>query len=277
MNFIPRISQLSPRIIRILGCNPGPFTLQGTNTYLIGTGKRRILLDTGDGQVPEYFDLLQSVLKEHQVTLDQIILTHWHPDHVGGVETIQQSINKDCKIYKFPIADKSTAEERKFEVLSDGQQLTTEGAQLKVYHTPGHTTDHVILHLIEENALFSGDCILGEGTAVFEDLHDYMNSLKTILNIEPAIIYPGHGPTVEDPIQKIQYYIHHRNERENQILEFLTSANWKCTPMDIVKGIYIDLDPSLYLAAERNVELHLKKLQKEGKVKNTATTLWNSL
>jgi len=67
-------------IIFCVGCNPGPFTLQGTNTYLIGTGKRRILLDTGDGQVPEYFDLLQSVLKEHQVTLDQIILTHWHPD-----------------------------------------------------------------------------------------------------------------------------------------------------------------------------------------------------
>lgn len=87
-------------IILFLGCNPGPFTLQGTNTYLIGTGKRRILLDTGDGQVPEYFDLLKSVLKEHQVTLDQIILTHWHPDHIGGVETIQQSISKGLiKIY----------------------------------------------------------------------------------------------------------------------------------------------------------------------------------
>nr|CAH0108731.1 unnamed protein product [Daphnia galeata] len=275
MNILPRISQLSPRVIHILGCNPGPFTLQGTNTYLIGTGKRRILLDTGDGQVPEYFDLLKSVLKEQQVTLDHILVSHWHPDHVGGVETIQQSINKDCKVSKFHIEERPT----EYEKLTDGQEVSVEGASLKlsysspnrVYHTPGHSTDHIILHLEEENALFSGDCILGEGTAVFEDLYDYMNSLKTILRLNPSKIYPGHGPSIEDPIQRIEYYIHHRNERERQILEYLSSNRGnKMSAMDIVK------DSSLYLAAERNVELHLKKLEKEGKVKKSAI-LWSKI
>jgi len=127
MNVIPKISQISPRIIRILGCNPGPFTLQGTNTYIIGTGNKRILLDTGDGLVPEYFDLISSVLKENQITLDHIVLTHWHPDHVGGVESIQKLTAEKSKVSKFPCEEHPT----NYDVLFDGQQLNTEGANLK--------------------------------------------------------------------------------------------------------------------------------------------------
>lgn len=109
----------------------------------------------------------------------------------------------------------------------------------RVYHTPGHTTDHIVLILKEENALFSGDCILGEGTTVFEDLFDYMKSLKLILNLEPDIIYPGHGPEIKEPLPKIKFYIDHRNKRETQILEFLKqNKGKKVTAEYIVKNVY---------------------------------------
>lgn len=82
-------------------------------------------------------------------------------------------------------------------MLKDKQEIGVEGATVQIIHTPGHTTDHIILFLKEENAVLSGDCVLGEGTAVFEDLYEYMNSLQQILKLNPDIIYPGHGNVIQ--------------------------------------------------------------------------------
>jgi endoribonuclease LACTB2 len=81
---IPKISKLTPSVIRILGCNPGKMTLQGTNCYLIGTGPKRLLLDAGDAKVPEFVKNLQSVLTDEGAEIKDIVVTHWHHDHVGG-------------------------------------------------------------------------------------------------------------------------------------------------------------------------------------------------
>lgn len=66
----------------------------------------------------------------------------------------------------------------------------------RIHHTPGHTTDHVVITLEEDNALFSADCVLGEGTTVFEDLKEYINSLYLILDLKPTVIFPGHGSVI---------------------------------------------------------------------------------
>ncbi|KYN15843.1 PREDICTED: endoribonuclease LACTB2 isoform X2 [Trachymyrmex cornetzi] len=280
LTYLPPIARLSSKVIRILGCNPGPMTLQGTNTYLVGTGRRRVLVDSGEAKTAnDYIKLLDSVLNEENATIEHLVVTHWHHDHIGGVEPVRNLIKrlfpmeKQVTVWKLPrsLNDTSSSDCEKsieWKPLKNDQVVEVEGAKLQVKYTPGHTSDHACLLLQGENILFSGDCILGESTTVFEDLHDYMLSLNKILEIQPKIIYPGHGPVLNDPMSQIQYYIKHRQQREEEILQMLQQQgnDKSMTEMDIVKLIYKGTPEKLWLAAAFTVGHHLRKLAKEGKV-----------
>ncbi|XP_053951359.1 beta-lactamase-like protein 2 homolog [Anastrepha ludens] len=273
MALIPSVTRLTSSIIRILGCNPGHMTLQGTNTYLLGTGTRRLLIDTGDVDIPDYIEHLHEVLKQEQAKLSTIILTHWHHDHVGGVkDVVKTCAADDCRVFKFPRTDAldvcpEIPVDIKVHALQDEQELSVDGAKVKVRHTPGHTTDHVVL-TTDDGILFSGDCILGEGTAVFEELYDYMKSLHKILEMKPKVIYPAHGNIIEQPMSKIQFYISHRNQREEQIIDFFNRhPNKPLQAMDVVRDVYKETPEQLWSAAAYNVGHHLEKLQREGKLK----------
>jgi len=242
-------------------------TLQGTNTYLVGTGSSRLLVDSGEGGKEEWREGLQGVLQEEKCRVQKLLLTHWHHDHVGGVREVLEMNDNATEVLKWPreeAKEPDVLEGLGVIQLKEGEEVGVEGAGLTVMHTPGHTSDHVVLHLKEENAVFTGDCILGEGTAVFESLHHYMKSLEVILALKPLRLYPGHGPVVDDPVPKIEYYIKHRNQREEQVLSELSSV--PCSSMDIVKLVYKDTPVQLHGAANINVNHHLDKLRVEGKV-----------
>ncbi|CAL7935945.1 unnamed protein product [Xylocopa violacea] len=269
------------RVIRILGCNEGILTLQGTNTYLLGTGNRRILIDTGEEETGnEYIKVLRRVLEEEKATIEHIVVTHWHKDHLGGVNYIRdmlKTMNKNdtsSVVWKFPRApeDKGTSELEKrisWQNLQEKQIIEVEGAKIRMEYTPGHSSDHASVMLEDEQILFSGDCVLGERTALFEDLQTYIASLRKMAAMKPKMIYPGHGPVIEDPMAVIEHYIKHRLQRESKILGVLqeNAKDNTLSEMDIVKHLYTDTSKIMWEAAAYNVLGHLQKLLKEGKVK----------
>lgn len=261
---MPHYQRISSRVCTVLGMNPGKHTLTGTNTFLIGTGPKRILLDTGEGK-REYMPLLLQAMDLYGITsIQEILLTHWHHDHVGGIPDLQQKFGS-LPISKHKGGPSSRLSSAGYADIKDGQIYQTEGATLRAVFTPGHTDDHMCFWLEEEQTLFSGDCILGMGTSIFANLSSYMSSLHRLAALRPTKIYPAHGPMIEDGPERIQTYITHRLTREKQILTEL-EGNKSLSAMSIVKILYTDANPALFSAAATNVLLHLFKLKDEGRV-----------
>lgn len=265
---LPDVDVWSERVTVALGQNPGIFTGPGTNTYLVGTGRHRILLDTGSG-AEAYPDVLAGAIERAGCDgIQEIVLTHGHPDHLGGVEQVQARFGP-LRVSKLPGADDPAS--LGAEALAEGSVVRTEGATLRAVHTPGHATDHLCFVLEEERALFSGDNVLGVGTTVIPshggDLLDYMRSLGRMLALAPRRIYPAHGPVVEDGSAKIREYVAHRDARERQILAALAQGDAPIAT--IVKRVYTDVPEVLHAAAAHSVAAHLGKLEREGRVRRT--------
>lgn len=266
---LPDFARHSERVATVLGHNPGPFTGPGTNTYIVGTGRRPLLLDTGAG-VPIYEELLPQALKEvsRSSELERIVCTHAHADHIGGVRQVHRRFG-GLTVLKKPWPGHDEVAGAPISAIDDGATVTIDGTTLRAVYTPGHAPDHLCYYLEEERALFTGDVVLGAGTTVIPDdtgdLAQYMASLRRLLELDLEVIYPAHGPVIRNPRQKIQEYIAHRELREHQVLDAL-GAGAPLAPMELVKKIYMDVPEFLHAAASNSVRSHLKKLRNEGRV-----------
>jgi glyoxylase-like metal-dependent hydrolase (beta-lactamase superfamily II) len=234
--------------------NPGPFTLTGTQTYLIGEST---ILDPGP-MIDSHVDALLAAMPN----LRTILITHRHGDHAPAAVPLKEATGAEI-IAPRNVLDDATVDRR----VAGGESLTIENTRIDVIATPGHTNEHVC-YLTADGDLFTGDTILGYGTtAIFPpDGHmgDYLRSLATLRALQPRRIYPAHGPVREDAVALIDEYIAHRLERERQVLDAFASGA-KTAP-EMRARIYPDLDARLHGAAEIQIEAHLIKLREEGTI-----------
>ncbi|RYP41565.1 hypothetical protein DL767_000907 [Monosporascus sp. MG133] len=265
---IADIEQISSRVIRVLGQNAGKFTLQGTNTYIVGTGSRRLIIDTGQG-IPEWARLISSTLSDCNTALSHVLLTHWHGDHTGGVPDL-------LRMYPFLASAiyKHTPSKGQQPIV-DGQIFKVEGATVRAVHAPGHSHDHMCFILEEENAMFTGDNVLGHGTAAVEQLSSWMESLRIMASHNCAIGYPAHGMVVRNLPQKINAELASKTRRELQILQTLTAikrsgrrGKGRVKVKELVSEMHGDkLDEQVRkLAIEPFTEEVLRKLAEDGRV-----------
>ena len=236
--------------------NPGPFTLTGTQTYLIG---ETTILDPGP-MIESHVEALRAAMPN----LRTILITHRHDDHAPAAVPLKRATGAEI-IAPRNVLDDASVDRR----VSGGESLNLEGTRIDVIATPGHTNEHVC-YLTADGDLFTGDTILGYGTtAIFPpDGHmgEYLRSLATLRALHPRRIYPAHGPIRQDAVALIDEYIAHRLQRERQILEAFSAG--ATTAPDLRGRIYPDLDERLHRAAEIQINAHLIKLREEKRIEN---------
>lgn len=264
-------AQVSPRIRRVIAENPGPFTYLGTGVYIVGKGKVAVI-DPGPA-IDAHFEALKRALDGEQVT--HVFTTHTHLDHSPLAHPLATWAG--CKVHGRPDPDAAHGEVQMEEggeagfrpdvFVNDGDVFSGPDWTLEAIATPGHMSNHVCFALKEENALFSGDHIMGWSTTVISppdgNMRDYFASLEKVKRRNFSTLWPTHGPPVTDVAPFIDAYATHRRAREAAIVARLRAGDTLIP--EIVKVIYKDVDKRLHAPAAHSVLAHMIQLVEEGR------------
>lgn len=246
----------------------------GNWTWLI-PGRVPTLVDAGVGH-PAHLDALEEALG--RATLAQVLVTHGHSDHASGVAAIAARMPA-ARFLKMPWPERDDRWEVPWVSVADGDTIEAGDSCVTAVHTPGHAPDHVCFWHDATRAMFGGDLAI-EGTTVWipsalqGDLAAYLASLERVLALNPARIFPGHGPVIEDPAALLRGYIAHRHERESHVVDALRRGDTR--PEAIVTRIYPELQEGLVPRARETVIAHLQKLERDGRVRR-AGDAWHMI
>ena len=243
----------------VLANNGGAMTLDGTNTWILRApdSESSVVVDPG----PRSRRHLRSVLAAAG-RVETILLTHGHPDHSDGARALHAATGA-------PVRALDPAQRLGSEGLIEGDVVAAAGVELRVWATPGHTSDSLSFLLPaacgDGDAVLTGDTILGRGTTVVAhpdgDLADYLASLRRLETLGEATVLTGHGPELPRAGEAAAYYLEHREQRLEQVRAALQTLGPEASPRAIVEVVYADVDRVLWPAAELSVRAQLKYLR----------------
>jgi len=254
-------------IERVVAPNPGPMTLGGTNTYLVGVGDgsgELAAIDPGPDDPRHLSAILETSRRLGRIST--VLVTHRHLDHLPAALPLCRETGATLVGH----ADLPGVQR----VVRDGE--TVFGA-LVALETPGHTRESLCFWDASDGSLFTGDLVAGSGTVVVDDqpgaLADYVGSLERLMGLGPRTIYPGHGPIAHDAVGKLTEYLQHRRARLQQVVDAL-ALRGPLTIEELVEAIYTDVPVSLHPMAARNVRANLEKLASDGQVAALSGQQW---
>jgi glyoxylase-like metal-dependent hydrolase (beta-lactamase superfamily II) len=234
----------------VLAPNPGPMTLEGTNTWVLREpgSERCVVVDPG----PLDEGHLQAVAAQGPVAV--ILLTHGHHDHSDGARRL-------AELTGAPVRALDPAHRLGDEGLGEGDVVAAAGLEVRVLATPGHSSDSLSFAL--PDAVLTGDTVLGRGTTVVAHpdgvLADYLASLERLRALGDLTVLPGHGPELPSAGEAASYYLAHREGRLEQVRAAVEAG--ATTPRAIVETVYADVDRAVWPAAEMSVRAQLDYLR----------------
>jgi glyoxylase-like metal-dependent hydrolase (beta-lactamase superfamily II) len=240
-------------VLRLRAPNPGPLTLSGTNTWLVGRDPAWVI-DPGPA-LPEHLCSLLAALAERG-ELGGVVLTHDHIDHSEAVAALRERLPAPLAAGRAP-ADVQ---------LSDGMRF----GPFEAVHTPGHAPDHFAF--IAGGVCFTGDAVLGEGSVFIAPdpgaLAGYLDALARLRERDLEVLCPGHGPPIWTPKERLTEYIEHRLDRERHLLDAL--AEGRRSTAELLDAVWSDVPEPLRPAAAITLTAHLDKLAGEGRLPDGA-------